>query len=166
VDELVLQYVTEFDGKRLKSVGKGALDLKPAGAEDVAGYQPLLNALEAVLAKGVKQVRLSSRLRSSPACLVVEDHDYSPRMEQLLLKGKGGGARQRRVLELNPDHQIVKSLLNRHVSSGPDFNLEPYAQFLYGLALLAENSELVDPVAFTRAASEILAKAVCDPKSN
>jgi molecular chaperone HtpG len=81
-------------------------------------------------------------------------------MEQLLLKGKGGGPKQRRILELNADHAIIKGLLNRHNDEG--FDVEPYAQFLYGLALLAENSELSDIAAFTRAASQVLARAVCE----
>ncbi len=116
VDELLTQYLTEYDGKRLKSVGKGTVELGDeeereerkkeleAKEEELKG---LMERLQKELDEHVKHVRLSNRLTSSPACLVGADHDYSPQLEKLLQKGKGGGPKQRRILELNPEHPIV-----------------------------------------------------------
>jgi len=100
VDELLVQYLHEFEGKRLKSVGKGTVELgteeekKKAEEETKAKEEELKDLMELIQKKldaEVKHVRLSGRLTTSPACLVGAEHDYSPQMEKLLLKGKGGG---------------------------------------------------------------------------
>jgi len=69
----------------------------------------LLQLLQKSLDEYVKEVRLSTRLVSSPACLVGSEIDYSPQLERLLQKAKGGGPKQRRILELNPNHEILSS---------------------------------------------------------
>src|SRR6185295_18961727 len=99
VDELVVQSLHEFEGKRLKSGGKGQITLgddetKEQAEKELqaksAEYGDLLTVLQKKLDEHIKQVRLSSRLTSSPVCLVGEEHDYSPQLERLLQKGKGG----------------------------------------------------------------------------
>ncbi|MFW6206698.1 MAG: molecular chaperone HtpG [Gemmatimonadota bacterium] len=116
VDELLVQYLTEYEGKRLKSVGKGEIDLDDEKDEEGKDeeleakektFEPLMERLQKELDEHVKHVRLSKRLTSSPACLVGADHDYSPQLEKLLQKGKGGGPKQRRILELNPEHPVI-----------------------------------------------------------
>jgi molecular chaperone HtpG len=100
VDELVAQSVTEFDGKRLRSAGKGAVELeegeKKEGAEEAKKeFEPFLGAVQKQLDTWVKEVRLSGRLTKSPAVLVVAEHDYSPQLERLLAGGRaacGSGA--------------------------------------------------------------------------
>src|SRR4030095_10966812 len=115
VDELLMQSLADYEGKRLKSVGKGTINLGDAEEQErrqkdlkqkEVETSSLLETLQKALEEHVKQVRLSSRLVSSPACLVGTELDYSPQLERLLLKGKGGGAKQRRILELNPNHEI------------------------------------------------------------
>jgi molecular chaperone HtpG len=95
-----------------------------------------------------KQVRLSNRLVSSPACLVGTDMDYSPQLERLLQKGKGGGPKQRRILELNPNHDVFIKMHERFKKNSGDDALDEYADLLLGYALLAEGSEPPDPVKF------------------
>jgi molecular chaperone HtpG len=159
VDELLVQMLTEFNGKKLKSVGKGRLSVGSAEdreREDAeleasrADFEPLLQTIAKHLEAEVKQARLSTRLTKTPVCLVVEEHDYSPQLERLLHKGKGGGPQQRRVLELNPTHPLCVKLLERHRADASDPYLAQAAQVLFNAALLAEGSELPDPVPFTR----------------
>lgn len=169
VDELLLQYLTEFEGKKLKSLGKGTISLATEEEKQEAQknleqkqgeYKGLMEFLQKELSDYVKQVRLSERLTNSPTCLVVEEHDYSPMLDRALQRGKGAGPRQRRVLELNPGHSLVSRLRERHQENQEDPILKNAAGLLFGLALLAEGSELPDPVQFNQAASEVLARAV------
>jgi molecular chaperone HtpG len=75
--------------------------------------KPLLEHLQKSLDEWVKQVRLTNRLTASPVCLVGAEHDYSPQLEKLLQKGKGGGPKQRRIMELNPKHDILSRMIER-----------------------------------------------------
>jgi molecular chaperone HtpG len=160
VDELLMQSLTEFDGKKLKSIGKGRVKLGDDDEqelkkqeEEVAG---LLEFLQKKLDQYVKQVRLTNRLTVSPVCLVVEEHDYSPQLERILQKGKGGGPKQRRVLELNPGHHIFTRMFDRYQADNNDPRLSEYAELLFGYALLAEGSELPDPVRFNSLLAELM----------
>lgn len=165
VDELVVQHLFDFEGKKLKSVGKGDVDLgsekdkeerkKESEAQEEA-HKDLLELLQKTLDEHVKQVRLSGRLTTSPACLVGAEHDYSPQLEKLLQKGKGGGLAQRRILELNPKHPILAQLQARFAADPKDPVLDDYAHLLMGYALLAEGSELVDSVAFNRLLAQVM----------
>jgi len=120
----------------------------------------LVDLLQKHLDQHVKQVRLTTRLTSSPICLVVEDHDYSPMLDRLLQKGKGAGPKQRRILELNPRHPLIGTLLDHYRENPQDPILEDSATFVHGLALLAEGSELPDLARFNRVASGILNRAL------
>jgi len=101
-------------------------------------------------------VRLSGRLTSSPACLVVSEGDVSPHLEKLLNQVKGETTKQKRIMELNPNHEIITRMRDR----ADDAILEDVAEVLYGYALLAEGSELQDSVKFNRAIMRVLAKTV------
>jgi len=156
VDELVVQGVTEFEGKKLRSAGKGAVELdeaegekKAEGEEKKKEFEPFLGALQKRLEKWVKQVRLSGRLTKSPAVLVVAEHDYSPQLERLLSRGQDG-VRQRRILELNAGHALVQGLRRRFDANPDDSVVGDYAELLLGWSLLAEGSEPHDPVRFTQ----------------
>jgi len=163
VDELLVQSLPEFEGKKLKSVGKGRVKLEADDEQELKKQEEehagLLDFLQKKLDTYVKQVRLTNRLTASPVCLVVEEHDYSPQLERLLQKGKGGGPKQRRVLELNPQHQIFTRLVERHRANGDDPRLSDYAELLFGYALLAEGSELPDPVRFNALLAEMMVQS-------
>ncbi|HEU0012696.1 MAG TPA: molecular chaperone HtpG, partial [Longimicrobium sp.] len=155
VDELLVQSVTEYGGKRLRSAGKGAVELdegekKDAGEERKKEFEPFLGALQKRLEKWVKEVRLSGRLTRSPAVLVVAEHDYSPQMERLLAGMGREGMRQRRILELNAGHALVQGLRRRFDANPSDPVVGDYAELLLGWSLLAEGSEPHDPVRFTQ----------------
>jgi molecular chaperone HtpG len=165
VDELVAQTVSEYNGRHLKSLAKGKIDWEPVEQKDENEepndkYSALINLCEKTLGSYVKDVRLSTRLITSPACLTNEEYDYSPRMERLLLKGKGGGARQRRILELNPRHRLIEKLRDQVEANPADPRWTDHAELLFGYALLIESSELSSPVAFTRALVNLLERAL------
>jgi len=164
VDELLVQSLPEYEGKKLKSAAKGRPKLGTEKDQELAEKEreaaPLLELLQKSLDAHVKQVRLTKRLTASPVCLVVDEHEYSPHLERLLQKGKGGGPRQRRVLELNPDHPIFLKMNERFRANADDPRLAELAELLFGYALLAEGSELPDPVSFTRRIAELMAHAV------
>jgi molecular chaperone HtpG len=154
VDELVMQSVREYEGKRLRSAGKGALELeegekKEAGDEAKKEFEPFLEAVQKHLDTWVKEVRLSGRLTQSPAVLVVAEHDYSPNLERLLAGGREG-SRQRRILELNAGHPLVQGLRRRFEANAGDTVVSDYAELLLGWSLLAEGSEPHEPVRFTK----------------
>ena len=158
VDEMLVQWLPEFDGKKVKSIAKGEADigeqkdLKDRERE----FSKLTEALQKKLEDRVKEVRLSTRLKSSPACLVVAEHDVSPNLEKLLNQVKGETSKQKRIMELNPDHEIITKIQDR----ADDPMLDDFAEVLYGYALLAEGSELQDPMKFNQAVIRVLAKTV------
>jgi molecular chaperone HtpG len=158
VDEMLVQWLPEYEGKKLKSIAKGAADL--GDEADLKGKQgefsKLIDALQKKLEERVKEVRLSSRLTSSPACLVVAEHDVSPNLEKLLNQARGETTKQKRILELNPDHEIVAKMRDR----SEDPMLADFAEVLYGYALLAEGSELTEPLKFNQALIRVLGKTL------
>ncbi len=169
VDELMVQSLTDYEGKSLKNVWKGEVEL---GSEEEREekkknletqqeeLKDLLESLQKRLDDHVKHVRLTNRLTDSPVCLVGADHDYSPQMEKLLQMGKGAGPKQRHILELNPDHPILKKLRERFEADKEDPALDEYAQLLFGYGKIAEGSELEDPVAFNKAMAGLMARGL------
>jgi molecular chaperone HtpG len=169
VDELMVQSVTEFEGKKLQSVGKGAVQLgsqeekeqaDKALKEQSASYNSLLELLQKKLDEHVKEVRLSSRLTTSPACLVSAEHDYSPQLERLLRQGNLNTPTQRRILEINPTHPMLSKLQERFQRRQDDPLLADYAELLLGYGLLAEGSELHDPVRFTQLVADLMVQSL------
>jgi len=162
VDEILVQWIFEFEGKHLKSVAKGLADigddrdLTAKGAE----LSSLMDTLQSKLDERVRQVRLSGRLTSSPACLVVADQDMSPNLEKLMNQAKGESTKQKRIMEINPDHEIVVKMGERLKQNAADPLLDDFANILYGYALLAEGSELDDSPKFNQALLRVLGKAI------
>jgi molecular chaperone HtpG len=169
VDELLVQHLYDVEGKRLKSVTKGKVHLgteeeKKQAEEQVKKkeeeYSAFLLACQKKLDEHVKQIRLSTRLVDSPACLVTEEHEYSPHLERLLQKGKGGGPKQRRIMELNPSHPIIARLHDRYVANGEDPAVGDAIELLFELALVAEGSEIADPVRLNKGVLELMQKVL------
>src|SRR5262245_6362322 len=168
IDDLWLRLPREFEGKPLASVAKGAVDLgteeekkqEAAAREDTSErFKDLLLALRAALQDDVKDVRLSGRLTSSPACLVGEAGDLSPHMEALLRRNGQEVPKVKRVLELNPAHPLVARLQAFHAAHPADERFTRYAELLHGQALLAEGGAPADPAAFSKRLTELLVDA-------
>ncbi|ORT97028.1 hypothetical protein UK99_07080, partial [Frankia casuarinae] len=108
----------------------------------------------------VKEVRLSSRLTTSPACLVGDTFDMTPALEKMYRAMGHEMPRPKRILELNPTHALVMGLRAAHERDADSAALGDTAELLYGMALLAEGGELRDPARFTRLLAERLAEAL------
>lgn len=162
VDEILVQSLPEIEGKKLKSVGKGTADLGTEKdlKEKSGEFSGLLNALQKRLEDRIKEVRLSSRLTASPACLVVSEDDVSPNLEKLMSQAKGEKTVQKRIMELNPDNEIVVRMRDRIQKDENDPLIDDFAQVLFGYAVLAEGSELQDPLSFNQALVRTLGRSV------
>jgi len=162
VDEWVVQALSEVDGKKLKSVGKGTAQL--GNEEELKKEQEesagLLQSIQQHLDQYLKEVRLTNRLTNSPVCLVGGEMDFSPQMERLLQMGGGERPKQKRIMELNPRHEIVAKMRRRYEKDSADPKLSRYAELLYGYALLAEGSDLPDPPQFNRLLAELMTETL------
>ncbi|MEU8239598.1 molecular chaperone HtpG [Actinoplanes missouriensis] len=164
VDEIWVDAVTEFDGRKLRSIARGSVDLKKdASEEDTAAegdFAPLLTFLKEKLDDQVKEVRLSHRLTTSAACLVSDADDITPALEKMYRAMGQEGPRVKRILELNPAHPLVSGLRAAFERGADDVTLPDTAELLYGTALLAEGGDLEDPARFAKLLADRLARTV------
>ncbi|MEU8661628.1 molecular chaperone HtpG [Actinoplanes philippinensis] len=162
VDEIWTDVVPDFDGRKLRSIARGSVDLpqdeeKP---EPEGDFGPLLGFLGEKLSEQVKEVRLSHRLTTSAACLVSDADDITPALEKMYRAMGQEGPRVKRILELNPGHPLVTGLRAAHERSAEDTSLRDTAELLYGTALLAEGGDLEDPARFAKLLADRLAQTV------
>lgn len=154
IDEMWVDSVPAFDGKPLQSVAKGQVDLeteeeKSAAAEKAEDFADLLSWMGSSLEENVKEVRLSTRLTTSPACVVGDAHDITPTLEKMYKAMGQELPKIKRILELNPSHPLVEGL-HKAFAEGERESLADTAELIYGLALLAEGGELADPSRFVK----------------
>jgi molecular chaperone HtpG len=160
LDEWVMQHLTEYGGKPLKDVRRGALDLAaPAGPEtkvkaEDRERQALLKRVKQVLRERVDEVRVGGRLRQSAACLVLSEHDLGYQMRELLAAAGHKPPAAIPSLELNPEHSLVRRL---DAESDPK-RFERLALLLFEQAVLAEGRPLEDPAAFVARLNELLSE--------
>jgi len=159
IDEVWVDQITEYDGIPLKSVAKGQVDLGSA-PEAPAEFAELLTWMTSALSESVKEVRLSTRLVSSPACVVGDADDLTPTLEKMFRAMGQPLPPVKRILELNPSHPLVTGLRDAHQRSADDPALPETAELIYGMALLAEGGELADPARFARVLADRLTKTL------
>ncbi|ART79142.1 molecular chaperone HtpG [Oceanisphaera avium] len=160
VDEWLMSHLNEFDGKQFVSVTKGELDLgelddeetKKAQEEAKEALAPLLERVKTALGDEVKEVRLTHRLTSTPSCVVAGEHDMSTQMIKLMRSAGQEVPEQKYILELNPEHTLVKKL--ETLEAGEQFN--EWSQLLLEQAQLAEQGGLKDPAAFVARVNRLL----------
>ncbi len=160
VDEWLVSSLTEFDGKSLKSVTQGELDLgeledeeeKKAHEKTDGEFKDLIGKVKELLGDKVSEVRLTHRLTSSPACLVTSENDMSANLERILRSAGQHVPTTKPVFELNPEHPLVAKL--KQEGSNELFN--DMAEILFDQALLAEGGQLDDPATFVRRLNELL----------
>ena len=157
VDEVWTDMVTEFDGTPLASIARGDVDLGDDDAEKPEGFDELLTWMGETLADQVSEVRLSTRLTTSPACLVGEVGGLSPQLEQMMRAMGQEVPVQKRALELNPKHGLVTGLQAAHAARADDPGVAETASLLHDMALLAEGGELTEPSSFVNRLAQRLA---------
>ena len=161
VDEWLTGNLHEFEGKPLKSVAKGGLDLgeledeaeKTAQKEAEESMKPLVERIKATLGERVKDVRVTHRLTDSPACLVTGEGDMSANLERLLKAAGQAAPTVKPTLEINPSHALVTRLN----SESDEDRFADWANLLFEQALLAEGGQLDDPASFVRRLNGLLA---------
>lgn len=170
IDSVWVERVAEYKGKKFKSVMRGEIDQlgsedeKKAAEEKLAEQRKdmasMLSWMSSGLDSKVKEVRVSNRLTSSPACLVSDDGDLTPSMEKVM-KAMGQEVPPiKRILEVNPEHPVIKRLHELYADKGDDEDLKVVSSLLYDQAVLAEGGELADPSAFASALSKVMSKAM------
>ncbi|MFD6492417.1 molecular chaperone HtpG [Streptomyces sp. NPDC060188] len=160
VDEVWVDQVPAFDGHTLQSIAKGQVDLGESTDGDQStdaektqreqDFAALLPWLTNALSEQVKEVRLSSRLTTSAACIVGDAHDVTPTLEKMYRAMGQQLPTVKRILELNPTHPLITGLRTQHDANPDDAALPEIAELVYGSALLAEGGDLPDPARFTR----------------
>ncbi|MCO7641238.1 molecular chaperone HtpG [Pseudomonas sp. S 311-6] len=159
IDEWMLSYLREFEGKQLASVAKGGVDLEKLADEDEKKHQeevaekfkPLVERLQTALGEKVKSVRVTARLVDSPSCVVVEENELSPHLLRMLKAAGQEAPVIKPVLEINPDHPLVV-----RVGEADDASFNDWAELLLGQALLAEGGQLNDPAEFVKRLNQLL----------
>ena len=157
VDEWALNYLHDFDSTPLQSVAKGAVDLgtlqdeseKKAAEEAAETFKPLLAKLKEALKDKAEDVRVTTRLVDSPACLVVQDHGMSTQLARMLKQAGQTAPEVKPVLEVNAEHPLVKKL-----EGSVHFN--DLAHILFDQALLAEGGMSADPAAYVKRVNALL----------
>ena len=157
VDEWALSFLNEFDGTSLQSVAKGAVDLgklqdeeeKKAAETAAETFKPVLDKLKAALEGKAKDVRVTTRLVDSPACLVVEDGDYSNQLARMLKAAGQQAPEVKPILEVNAEHALVKKL-------DGSAHFDDLAHILFDQALLAEGGLPEDPAAYVKRVNALL----------
>jgi len=159
VDEWALNYLQDFDGTPLQSVAKGAVDLgklqdeaeKKAAQEAAEAFKPVLAKLKEALKDKAEDVRATSRLVDSPACLVVQDGGMSLQLARLLKQAGQKAPDTKPVLEVNPEHPLVKKL-------DGSVHFHDLANILFDQAVLAEGGQLEDPAAYVARVTKLLSQ--------
>ncbi|MCK5640264.1 MAG: molecular chaperone HtpG, partial [Gammaproteobacteria bacterium] len=160
VDEWLVGSLTEYDGRALQSVAKGELDLgelddadEKKNQEEVAkDFEDLVKQVQEALNDAVKEVRITHRLTSSPACLVAGEHDMSANLERILKSVGQDGPGGKPILELNPEHPLVAKLKDEK----DEQRFDDWSHILFDQAMLAEGGQLDDPGAFVSRLNQML----------
>ena len=160
IDEWVVSHLNEFEGKQLQSVAKGELDLgkladeedKKEQEKDAGEYKDLVEKIKKALGEGVKEVRTTTRLTESPACLVSEQFGMGGNLERLL---KAAGQKvpvSKPILEINPRHPLLQRL--KYEAEGQRF--DDWCHVLFDQALLSEGGQLEDPASFVKRLNQLM----------
>jgi molecular chaperone HtpG len=175
VDELWVQYVPEFQKKPLTSAARGDVQLgteeeKKAAEtqreEQQKDFATTLAWMHSKLSDDIKEVRLSNRLTSSPACLVGDQNDMTPTMEKLMRAMGQEPPKVKRILEVNPQHPLVTGLHRVYSERKDDATLAEAVELLYGMAVLAEGGDLHDPARFSRLLADALVRGLIGGAGN
>jgi molecular chaperone HtpG len=158
VDEWMLSFLREFDGKQLVSVAKGGLDLgkledeaeKKQHEEVESDYKELVGKMKTALTDKAKDVRVSFRLTDSPACLIADEHDMSGNLQRLLKAAGQNAPDSKPILEINPNHPLVQRLKYQEAK------FDDWSHLLFDQALLAEGGGLADPASFVKRLNQML----------
>ncbi|MBF0196626.1 MAG: molecular chaperone HtpG [Planctomycetes bacterium] len=168
VDEFMLQGLQNYKEKNLKSVNKGDVDLKSDDEkkadeakekENKDKYSSMLESMQKILDEDIKEVRLSNRLKSSAVCLVSDENGMTPQMEQMFASMGQEMPKNKRILEVNPEHAVIELLGGIFSANKEDVRIKDFSTLLHNQALLAEGLPIANPVEFAQKISELMVTA-------
>lgn len=160
IDEWLITHLTEFDGKHLQSVTKGSLDLGELENEEQKkeqektkdDYASMLEQIKKILGEKIKEVRITSRLTTSPACIVADEYDLNMNMKRILQSIGQEVPESKPIFEINPEHAIVKRIKNET----DDGRFKEWIEILFDQSVLAEGGQLKDPATFVLRLNKLL----------
>ena len=168
VDEFILAGFGEYDGKKLKSIAQGDIDLGSEEEKKLADeqkkeasgkYKKLIKKVQDSLKDDVKEVRLSDRLTDSASCLVTDEGDMNPQMERIFAAMNQPVPETKRILELNPRHPVIEAMNDLFTADKKDPKIADYSELLYDQALLTEGIAIKDPARFAQLISDLMVQA-------
>jgi molecular chaperone HtpG len=164
IDDFIMLDLQEYKGKKIKSVIKGDISLDKAEQVEKERskekFEKLLAVMKEQLKEEVKDVRLSGRLKDSASCLVADEGGLDPQMEKLLKSMGQEVPSQKRILEINPLHQVFEAMNDLIAQGGNEATVKEYIELLYNQALLLEGSKVKDPAAFAKSIAKLMLENV------
>ena len=160
VDEWVVQSLTEYDSKPLKSAEKGDLDLDAVDEDKKEAYNALFGFIKGHLDNFVKEVKPSSRLKDSVSCLSGDTYDMSAYMEKLLKASGQKPPETKRVLELNMEHPVLEKIKTLFENERDNPQLKDFSQLLLDMAVVSEGGKLDNPARFSKMVGDLMARAM------
>jgi molecular chaperone HtpG len=166
IDEWIVPDVYTYDSKKLKAVTQGDLDLGELGKDEndarkkaESKLKKLSERIKNILSDNVKEVRITTRLKDSPACLVTDENAPGVHMEKIMKAMGQEVPAAKRILEINAEHPIIDNLNTRYKKDPKDADLDEWVHLLYEQALIAEGQMVPDPLAYSRRVNSLLLKA-------
>jgi molecular chaperone HtpG len=159
IDEWLVGYMGEQDGKKWQSISKGKIDLQDENQDEVKAQEeslsPMLKQIKELLKDEVKDVHVTTRLTDSPACVVADEQDMGLEMQRILSASGQKMPKSKPIFEINPDHALIKRLHDIQ----DDALFERWVLVLFQQALLAESGQLENPVDFVHRVNQLLMSA-------
>jgi molecular chaperone HtpG len=160
VDEWVVQSLTEYQGKTLKSAEKGDLDLDKADEAKQKEYSDLFDFIKSKLEDKVKEVKPSTRLKDSMACLSGDAYDMSAYMEKILKASGQKVPETKRVLEINTEHPVLSKIKGLFEKDKENPVLKDYSQMLFDVAVISEGGKVDNPARFSKTLADLMDSAL------
>jgi molecular chaperone HtpG len=169
IDEWLVNDLYNYDSKQLKSVAKGDLDLGDLGKEEKkekdkleSRYKKLSERIRNILSDSVKEVRVTTRLKDSPCCLVADEHDLGPVMEKMMKAMGQEVPESKAIMEINGSHPIMENLQALYDKDAKSQLLDEWVKLLYDQSLIASGQPVRDVSAYAKRVNELLNKASKD----
>lgn len=160
VDEWVVQTLSEYEGKKLKSAEKGDLELDKVDEKKQEEFASLFEFIKGKLEESVKEVKASTRLKDSASCLSADDFAMSAYMEKIMKASGQEMPAQKRILELNMDHPLMGKIKKIYETDTSNPVLADYSQLLFDMALISEGGKLDNPARFSKMVGDIMSSAI------
>jgi molecular chaperone HtpG len=165
IDEWLVNDLYNYDGKQLKSVARGDLDLGDLGKEEKkeqskleSKYKKLAERMKNILSDSVKEVRVTTRLKDSPCCVVADEHDLGPVMEKMMKAMGQEVPATKAIMEINGSHAIMENLVALYDKDATSPLLDEWVKLLYDQSLIASGRQVKDVSAYAKRVNELLIK--------